>query len=211
MPVKAVVFDLGETLIDETRWWADWAEWLGVDGLTLMAALGAVIARGGHHREIFELLRPGLDVDSAYAERLEAGYVDLAKHDLFPDTRPCLERLEDAGYACIVAGNADLAVESLVREVTGVETVLLPSKLGASKPDPRFFQAVAAALSLPAGEIAYVGDRVDNDVAPALGAGMAAVWLRRGPWARIQPSPEQAGIRPTATIDSLDELPGCLP
>jgi FMN phosphatase YigB (HAD superfamily) len=30
MPIKAVCFDLGETLIDETRMWSEWAAYLGV-------------------------------------------------------------------------------------------------------------------------------------------------------------------------------------
>ena len=55
----------------------------------------------------------------------------------------------------------------------------------------------------PADKIAYVGDRVDTDVAPALAAGMVAVHVRRGPWGHLQQPPE-AAIR----IRSLDELPG---
>lgn len=62
MTVRAVVFDVGETLVDETRAWGLWADWLGVPGLTFFAALGAVIARGGHHREVFELFRSGIDL-----------------------------------------------------------------------------------------------------------------------------------------------------
>ena len=54
-------------------------------------------------------------------------------------------------------------------------------------------------------EIAYVGDRVDNDVAPALAAGMVAVHVRRGPWGYLH-DPPPAAIR----IRSLAELPGAL-
>ena len=58
-------------------------------------------------------------------------------------------------------------------------------------------------------EIAYVGDRVDNDVRPAAAAGMVAIFIRRGPWGWIQAGrsdpPEAA-----ATIESLSELPGVL-
>jgi len=54
-------------------------------------------------------------------------------------------------------------------------------------------------------ELAYVGDRVDNDVLPALAAGLVAVHVRRGPWGRLQTTP--AGV---PTIDSLSELPDAL-
>jgi FMN phosphatase YigB (HAD superfamily) len=53
--------------------------------------------------------------------------------------------------------------------------------------------------------IAYVGDRVDNDVAPAIAAGMVGVHIRRGPWGHLQQPPPDA-IR----IRSLGELPEAL-
>ena len=58
----------------------------------------------------------------------------------------------------------------------------------------------------PGCKIAYVGDRVDNDVGPAIAAGMAGVHIRRGPWGHLQEPPPEA-IR----IRSLDELPKALP
>ena len=54
--------------------------------------------------------------------------------------------------------------------------------------------------------IAYVGDRLDNDVLPSLAAGMTSVFLRRGPWGWMhaeRPEIEQAHIR----LDSLLDLP----
>ena len=56
---------------------------------------------------------------------------------------------------------------------------------GLHKPDPAFFARIAAELRLAPEEIAYVGDRLDNDVRPAAAAGMVAVFVRRGPWAWI--------------------------
>jgi FMN phosphatase YigB (HAD superfamily) len=52
--------------------------------------------------------------------------------------------------------------------------------------------------------VAYVGDRVDNDVLPAMAAGMRAVWLRRGPWGVIQRLPQ--GTVPALVVSNLDEL-----
>ena len=75
------------------------------------------------------------------------------------------------------------------------------------KPDPAFFARVLDELGLPAWEVAYVGDRVDNDVAPAAAAGMRAVWVRRGPWAWIQAGrtdPPEAWL----SVRSLGALPG---
>src|SRR5205814_1464886 len=56
---------------------------------------------------------------------------------------------------------------------------------GVWKPSPLFFARVAEEAGCRPSEIAYVGDRVDNDVVPAATAGMVAVFLRRGPWALL--------------------------
>ena len=61
----------------------------------------------------------------------------------------------------------------------------------------------------PPGEIAYVGDRVDNDVVPAAAAGMLAVFLRRGPWGYIQADRPEAALA-RIKINSLAELPEAL-
>ena len=53
------------------------------------------------------------------------------------------------------------------------------------------------------GELVYVGDRVDNDVVPAVHAGLVAIHIRRGPWGYLQDGAE----RTHAQIASLDELP----
>jgi FMN phosphatase YigB (HAD superfamily) len=73
------------------------------------------------------------------------------------------------------------------------------------KPSPAFFGRVVKAARVPAREIAYVGDRLDNDVLPALAAGMIAVFIRRGPWGVIQSQSADAA-RADIRIDSLSEL-----
>lgn len=58
--IRCVVFDVGETLVDETRIWADLALWVGSTPLTVCGVLGAVIAQGG----VEDLLRhAGLNAD----------------------------------------------------------------------------------------------------------------------------------------------------
>ena len=54
--MKAVVFDVGETLVDETRAWGLYADRSGVSRLTFFAALGALIERRDDHRNVFQLL-----------------------------------------------------------------------------------------------------------------------------------------------------------
>ena len=57
------------------------------------------------------------------------------------------------------------------------------------KPDARFFALVAQACGAAPADITYVGDRVENDVLPALAAGMRAAYVPRGLWAGVGASP----------------------
>jgi FMN phosphatase YigB (HAD superfamily) len=199
--LRAVVFDVGETLYSEERAWAAWAEWLGVTPRVLGAALGATLAARADHRTAFELLRPGFDLAAEQAARRAAGRPDdpVALYDLAPGARECLDALRAAGLRVGVAANQPAAVEPLVAELLEPGELLGISDVwGVAKPDPRFFTRIVEAVGLPQEEIAYVGDRVDNDVVPAADAGMLAVHLATGPWGVVQaswPEASRAAIR----------------
>ena len=208
--IRAVVFDVGETLLDESRAWSEWARWLGVSDLTLAAVLGATIARGRDHIEALRIVRPGFDLAAQRRARSEAGLPDgLRPADLYPDALPCIAALREMGLVVGAAGNTGVEVERFLRASCGVEPVASSAGLGVAKPAPQFFAAIAELVGVDPGLIAYVGDRVDNDVLPALAAGMVAVHIRRGPWGHLHarlPGAERADIR----IDALSELPARL-
>src|SRR4051794_6474164 len=83
--IRAVVFDVGETLVDESVISAGWAEWLGVPGHTFSAVVGAVLARGGETAEAFEVFRPGLDLAAESEKRQAAGVGEsFGPEDLYP-------------------------------------------------------------------------------------------------------------------------------
>lgn len=50
-----------------------------------------------------------------------------------------------------------------------------------AKPNVAFFDKLAPASRHDRHEIAYVGDRLDNDIVPAAEAGLVTVKVRRGP------------------------------
>ncbi len=206
--IRAVVLDIGETIISEARLWTRWAERLGVRPIDFFAVLGSIIERGGHHREVFEHFEPGFDVDAAMAAEPVFGSFDA--DDLYPDARPCLVRLREAGYRVGLAGNQPERAESALEAMDlPVDFIASSRRWGVAKPSPAFYEKVADGADVEPREMAYVGDRVDNDVIPAAEAGMVAVFIRRGPWGEVQarhPDVERADVR----IESLDELPAAL-
>ena len=180
--IAAVVFDVGETLVDETRHWGEWADHLGVTRFAMFAAMGAVIERREHHRRVFDLVAPGVDIAAEEARRRAAGWTyRFEPGDFYPDAIPCLRALRVAGYRVGLAGNQPQDAEAALAEAKApADFIASSARWGVEKPSPRFFAKVVEAAGVPAGQIAYVGDRLDNDVLPALEAGMTAIFIRRG-------------------------------
>jgi len=159
MAVTVVVFDVGETLVDEAATYERWE----AEGAT-------------------ELV--------------------FADHDLHADALPCFEALRARGHRLGAAGNMHARHEGFLRP--HVDFVGSSERWGVEKPDPGFFAQVVTASATPAENVLYVGDRVDNDVVPALAAGLHAIRIRRGAHADVE-SPD--GV---VTIASLADLPEAL-
>ncbi|RKN43873.1 HAD family hydrolase [Streptomyces hoynatensis] len=208
--IRAVVFDVGECLVDETREYGTWADWLGVPRHTFAAQFGAVIAQGRDYREAFQVFRPGFDLAEEREKRVAAGEAEwFGEDDLYPDVRPALAELRAAGLWLGIAGNQTTRSGRILRELFAADVDLIGTSddWGASRPDLAFFERVASAVPARVAEILYVGDRLDNDVRPAAAVGMRTALIRRGPWGIIQQHAPQADRLPTMRIDSLSELP----
>ena len=155
MTFSVVVFDVGETLVDETTTYERWE----AEGVTTFVFQGK---------------------------------------DLHHDALPCLAALRERGLRLGAAGNMYAVHEDFLRR--HVDFVGSSERWEVEKPNAGFFARVVEEAGTPAEQIVYVGDRVDNDVSPALAAGLHAVRIRRGAHADVE-SPD--GI---LTIGSLDEL-----
>ena len=192
-------FDVGETLVDEERWWRLMAERAEVEPHALWAALGITIERGEEHNALWGHL--GIERPDVWGEIV----YDVS--DLYPDALGCLEAVRTLGLRVGLAGNQNLALELWAREAgLPVDVITSSASLGIRKPDPAFFAALVELGECSPGELAYVGDRVDNDVLPAARAGLVAIHVRHGPWGRLQRTPPEA----TLGIDTLAELPAAL-
>ncbi|MGH3900932.1 MAG: HAD family hydrolase [Pseudonocardiaceae bacterium] len=185
----------------------DLGERAGVPHFTLAAIVGATIARGEPLTEVLPEILDRADWAGA-RDAFENAYGGA--EDLYPDALPTLARLRADGFKVAVIGNQP-AVRRTQLLMLGVDVDVLTTSeaLGAAKPEPAFFSRSLDLMGCPdPGRVVYVGDRVDNDVLPSLGAGMRPVWLRRGPWGLLQRLPSSAAEVPQA--HALTELPALL-
>ena len=178
MALSWVVFDVGETLVDETGMWERAADAAGVPRFTLMGVLGGLAARGGHHQRVWEIL----DVQPPSSI--------WTKADFYPDALPCLEALRGNGLRVGAVGNTRREAEAMLSP--HVDLVGSSARWGVEKPSPEFYARLVDECGVEPARIAYVGDRVDNDVLPALAAGLVAVHVRRGPWGLLHETPPGA-------------------
>ncbi len=200
MALKAVVFDVGETLVDEERWWRRLADREGLQPHVVWAALGVTIARGEEHTALWSHL--GIDKPPRWWDE-----IPYSLDDLYPDALDCLVRVRELGLEVGIVGNQTEALEAWAREsALPADVISSSASLGVRKPDAEFFAKAVELMGSRADETAYVGDRVDNDVLPAARAGLVAIHIRRGPWGRLQRTPPEA----TLGLDDLASLPEAL-
>jgi FMN phosphatase YigB (HAD superfamily) len=196
-----ILFDVGYCLMDESARLAHALAWLteALDGVghprrreELHAAYRAACRRPepGEPSLLVQMLRSlGISPETTAAVRRGVPW-DAVPLDAYPETLATLRGLRAAGFRLGVLANqpasarADLAKAGIVALCDGV---WLSGAVGLTKPDPAFFRLALDAWALPSRRVAYVGDRPDNDVAPAKRLGLAAVRLCRGPHADQAP------------------------
>ena len=203
MSPRWICFDVGETLIDETRVWSTWADILGIPRFTFMAAFGAVIANQQDHRDVFGVF--GVQDWQALEPQFRERFGGFRSEDLYPDVVSALAQLRDLGYRLAIIGNQPARRTAELRAIgVQADVMAMSDEMGFHKPDPEFFVNALRLMGDPdPQDVAYVGDRLDNDVHPSSAAGMHAVWLLRGPWARVTRDNPPAGALVFGTLTEL--------
>lgn len=103
------------------------------------------------------------------------------------------------------SGDADVA-QVLDQAGIGrfIDALVTSRDFGHAKPDPAIYIEGARRLGVPLALSCMVGDRLDTDIAGAINAGIAGVWLRQPGAMPID------GITPTHVITRLADLPAWL-
>lgn len=231
MVLRAVLFDVDDTLVDHARAQrAGLDAVLAVDGLVADAAaqvrwnalVDATFARYLAGELTFDQQRrvrvremTGRDLDDDEAERWVAANVAgfEAALTVFDDVVPALDRIirlpgVRLGAFSNVDGTFTRRKLGLVGLLDRFDVVLGVEDVGAPKPAPEPFWAMCRALGAEPAEALHVGDRWATDALGAADAGLTGVWLDRpgadGPGRR--PPPEHARAKAVPVVRSLLEL-----
>ncbi len=207
MALRCLFFDVGYTLVDEDAVWearcreqADMPE-ARILGLTA----------GDIYQEIEKASQQYLPQYRAVVKKY--GFTQVAPfrgelETLYPEAPAVLAALSQK-YALGVIANQAKGLKERLREwgILPYFTAVASSwEAGCWKPDPAFFRYALSLAGCASEETVMIGDRLDNDIAPAKALGMKTVWLRQGFGAlQIPKGPE---YEPDYTVDSLKELPG---
>lgn len=141
-------------------------------------------------------------------ERRRAMLADLDVFQLRPEMDALLRRLAAGGLKLGVVANQPERMRARL-ERAGIGSLFayqgLSGETGYRKPDPRAFIAAAEALGVAAAECLMVGDRIDNDIAPARALGMATIRFRTGRHRRQKPrSPAEMPDREVIDVGELE-------
>lgn len=210
--VKAVIFDLWETLIDwdpvSAREMQERMESLVGDGFgERWSAMS-----GRYKRPIREVLAeagvPAGTMDEVCAVRLDYVRAALVPRPGAVDT---LRALRSDGYlvGLITVCTEDVELLWAGSEFHGLfDAEVFSSRLGVSKPDPEIYRHCCDLLHVEPGDAVFVGDGANDELEGARRVGMQAILIHRAGEDPIWPEvAEWDGPRVTSIPAVLDVLP----
>ena len=223
MPHRAILFDVGGPLDLEFAWEiavdSAIAAACSLEGIRLdQAAIEAASDRAVEafasdaYAHMIETLTAGDPATIARVRqrvRTITGSLDLFQ--LRPEIDGLLRRLAERGLKLgIVANQPEAVVPRLER--AGIAKFFAYTSItgttGLRKPDPRAFTSAAEGLRFAPADCIMVGDRIDNDIAPAKALGMTAILFRSGRHRKQRA--RRAAEQPDAIVTDVAELESAL-
>ncbi len=129
-----------------------------------------------------------------------------AYEQLYPQTPQVLRSLGQKYHLGVIANQAAGARERLAAwGISGYfDIIVLSCELGISKPDPSIFQSALEQAGCTPERAWMIGDRLDNDILPAMELRMKTVWLKQG-WGALG-NPDLLPNKPIYTINNVGQL-----
>lgn len=234
-PLAAVLFDLDDTLHDDTATYQRAAERVAndvarrhrCDPSALYGAYVAQAQRFWHELSPEQLRSPLVDVrarlwaaalagvglhDAALATICADRYNGYRRESLtlWPGALNLLMRLHARGLklGLITNGFAETHREkiALLALEEAFDEIFIADEVGLLKPDPRLFRLAAKRLGVRPETCAMVGDRLGRDIRGAHAVGMFTVWVNvRGEQLPVD------GVRPDAIVSDIVAVEDVLP
>lgn len=184
--VKWIFFDVGSTLLDETECYRRRFDEIVENG---------AVSRSDFKAKVIEFAdnspNPIKDAANYFGQTVPEWHSELER--LYPDVPRVLDALRGRGYRLGIIANQPLGTAERL-EMHGIrhffDVIAASAEVGAAKPDPRLFKIALDRAGCSAAEAAMVGDRLDNDIAPAKALGMPTVRVLQGFATQTRPSRE---------------------
>ena len=189
-----IFFDLGSSLLDETDRVCERMETTAA-GMKMSAAdFTAMLEQAAQTQPyVLHMELPGA-AWSPWPDRLDP---------LYPGAVELLRELQGRYTLGVIANHGADTVRRL-----GIaqyfDVVVVSEALGFRKPDPRMFRHALERANCKPEQAIMVGDRLDNDIAPAKRLGMKTIWIRQG-WGGV-PEPATADETPDVQVSNLAQL-----
>ncbi len=200
LKVKWVFFDLGSTLIDETA----------ADNRRIREMIsGTDVTEEAYREKRLEMIRKGRNGDLSAIEYFALIKMPWHSEDEvpYPDAVPTLTMLKRRGYRLGLIANQNYGTEQRLKNWDlhhYFEVIAASAELGMAKPDQAIFEWALKQADCRPQDAAMVGDRMDNDIAPANRLGIHTVRLKRGLGAYHEPQSDDEVAE--YTVSTLAEL-----
>ena len=198
--IKWIFFDIGSTLVDETKCYKRrFEEAVENTDVTYQAFKSKVVEfskqnlKGDHEAvKYYNLVLP------KWHNELEF---------LYPEAEIVLKTLRDKGLKLGIIANQSLGTEKRLKNWNILEyfdVVAASAEEGIAKPALRIFEIALGKADCRPQNAVMVGDRLDNDIAPANKIGMKTIWIKQG-FAKYS-TPKNESENADYTVNHLNEI-----
>jgi len=219
MPVRAIFFDFGGTLVAPLREaFPVFAEVLGAQGQALdRVAFDRAEARLGRSTEAMRFLYlgqgPGFweaydaellatlgidDPGSEIARALHEAMTSPRWHPPYAESAEVLQALQRRGLDLHLVSNNSEYLPELVDRLGWTDrfrSITFSQEVGVEKPDPRIFHRALARARCSPSDVLHVGDSWEADVVGAGSVGIPALWVDRSAGPAAHPGPRVRDLR----------------
>ena len=203
--IKTLFFDVGYTLVNED---AVWERRCKEQAATEEAKKLGVTADDIYH-EIEKVTIEGLPQYRTTIERFNFSEMMPYHHELetmYEDAPQVLKALSEKYELGVIANQADGLRERLESFdiLKYFKYVISSWDVKVMKPDIRIFEHALKTANCQPQDAVMIGDRIDNDTAPAQSLGMKGVWIKQG-FGKLQTT-LAAENPPDYEVENLTEL-----